>query len=112
MSIPSPVLSDDREALVRFDLAQTATRAGLRCAALLIPTANASIQWTAIAADFRSAAMRWGSSTPGLSDAHDAAEALSRNNLDRALAHLVDGCGMPLDEWLEITRNERARAQS
>jgi len=104
-------MHEDAEQLVRFDLLDTATRAGLRCAALLIPTATTPAQWEAIAADFRSAGMRWGSHVPGLSDAHDAAEALARGRLDRALAHLADSCGTTPEVWLATTREEaRARA--
>lgn len=104
----SPAASDDRESLVRFDLEDTARKAGLRCAALLIPTATTAAQWTAIAADFRSAGMRWGSSVPGLSDAHDAAEAIARGRLDRALTYLADSCGMSPEMWLAETRREMA----
>lgn len=100
---------DDRDALVRGDLLDTATRAGLRCAALLIQIATTPAQWEAIAADFRSAGMRWGSHVPGLSDAHDAAEALARGCLDRALAHLAASCGMSPEEWMRVTRVEQGR---
>lgn len=99
---------DDREVLVRFDLLDTATCAGLCCAALLIPIASTPAQWTAIATDLRRAGMRWGSHVLGLSDAHDAAEALARGRLDRAVARLADSCGMSPEAWLTETRREMA----
>lgn len=105
-------VADDREALVRFDLAQTARRAGDACAALVIETATTPAQWLAVASNLRSARTVRGSHVPGLYAAHEAAEALSRDNLDGALDVLADGCGMPVSQWLELTRNERAEVQS
>jgi hypothetical protein len=103
---------EETERLVRFDLAQTARKAGLECPALVIECASTPAQWRAVAHDLQRARRVWGSHVPGLYAAHEAAEKLAEGNLDGALAALVDGCGMSPEMWLELTRGARAEAHS
>jgi len=105
-------MHEDAEQLVRFDLSQTARRAGDACAALVIETATTPAQWLAAATNLRRARTFLGSHVPGLHAAHEAAEALSRGDLDRALASLADACGMEVSQWISLARDERAEAQS
>lgn len=101
---------DDRAELVARDLLDTARRASLACVALVIEhgplTAN---DWLAVAADFRHAKVARGSHVPGLYAAHEAAEKLAANDLEGALALLADSCGLPVEEWVRITRAEQGR---
>mgnify|MGYP006385759169 CR=1 FL=1 len=100
--------SDDRDALLRFDLVDTARRHRLACAALLIPRATTALEWGAIAQDFKRAA------TPGHShDAIPAEEAslvLAHGALDAAVARLANSCGLTPEAWLAATRGEMQRA--
>ena len=101
--------ADDRAALVRGDLIDTAKRAGLRCVALVIELASTPEHWEAVAADFRRAKMVGGSHRPGLAAAYEAAEALMRDDVNRALAYLANDCGLSAEEWLRVTRAEQGR---
>ena len=108
--VPSvPSVADDRDALVRADLIDTATHAGLRCVALVIGLATTSEHWTAVAADFKRAKVVHGSRVSGLYAAHEAAEAMAIGSLDGALAYLADGCGLSVEEWARITRAGQGR---
>ena len=97
-------MHEDAEQLVRFDLSQTARRAGDACAALVIETATTPAQWLAAATNLRRARTFLGSHVPGL---HAAGE-----RLGRALASLADACGMEVSQWISLARDERAEAQS
>lgn len=109
MTTDSP---DDREALVRFDLARTARRVHDDCAVLVIETASTPAHWQAAARNLERARTRHGSSVPGLHAASVAAEYLASGELGDALASLAGACGMDADEWLTLTRDERGAEAS
>lgn len=100
---------DDRDALVRADLIDTATHAGLHCVALVLGLATTFEHWTAVAADFKRAKVVSGSNVSGLYAAHEAAESMAIGSLDGALTYLADGCGLSVEEWVRITRAEQGR---
>lgn len=103
--------TDDREALVRFDLADTARRVNLRCVALMIGSLTARGAWLTVSADFASARTLAGSDNRYmLAAAEDAADHMAAGNIDLAVSRLAKCCGISDAEWLTQTRAERAKA--
>ena len=82
---------DDRAELVR-----------LACVALVLESWGGydltPAHWTAVAKDFRRAAVVHGSNVSGLYAAHEAAESMAIGSLDGALTYLADGCGLSVEE--------------
>lgn len=102
---------DDREALVRFDLADTARRVGLRCVAFVIGSLSTRTAWQTVSADFVSARTLAGSDNRYmLAAAEDAADHMADGNVDLAVSRLAKCCGISDAEWLTQTRAERAKA--
>ncbi len=106
-----PILppADDRNALVRFDLADTALGLGLRCVAAIVATAQTREAWLMVAEDLASAHGRTGDTSKRrlLSASAEAAEELSEGRLDRALQRLAQNRGVTVDAWIMAVREER-----
>lgn len=101
--------ADDRLALVRWDLADTARAMGLRCVASVIEVAADREAWSMIAADFASARTLRGSGDDRLllTASEDAAEHLAAGRIDRAVERLAKSWDST-EEWLNDVRHSRA----
>ncbi len=108
--LPPPVApADDRDALVRFDLRDTAIRFGLRCVARAIDAARTTGDWQMIAADFGSRrTVADAGNRYVLATAEDAAEEMAMHRLDGAVRVLAESCGETSEEWIAEVSEERA----
>lgn len=104
--------ADDREELVRYDLADTAIAMSLRCVATVIETASNRDAWKMIAEDFASARIYRGSGGNRvlLTAAEEAADHLADDRLDRALERLARGCDS-VEEWMGDVRAAKAASR-
>lgn len=112
--LPPPVEpaepADERPALVRFDLRDTAIRYGLRCVARAIDTASTTGDWQTIAADFGSRrTVADAGNRYVLAAAEDAADEMALHRLDGAVERLAKSCGETVDEWIVRISGERAQ---
>lgn len=104
-----PPAADDRNALVRFDLRDTAIRFGLRCVARAIDTAQTTGDWQMIAADFGSRrTVADAGNRYVLAAAEEAADEMALHRLDDAVERLAKSCGETVDEWIVRISKERA----
>jgi hypothetical protein len=104
--------ADDLDALVRFDLADTARCFGLRCVATLIDAAQTRAVWSTIAEDFEARSVLTGDTSNRrlLAASAEAAEAMALGQLERAIDKLAwtRGCASS-DAWVASVREERAQ---
>lgn len=107
--VPPP--ADDREALVRWNLADTARKVGLRGTSRLVLTAATAEEWEDVALDLKGAGgwCRWDDRTE-VRAASRAAAFMGDRELGGALWELAEHCGLSVDRWITATRAERAKA--
>jgi len=110
--LPPPAETlDDRDALVRFDLIDTARRYGMRCVARAIATAQSTGDWQTIAADFGSRrTVADAGNRYALAAAEDAADEMALHRLDDAVTELAESCGESAEEWAGRMRAEMLAA--
>lgn len=108
--LPPPIApADDRDALVRFDLRDTAIRYGLRCVARAIDTARTTGDWQTIALDFGSrCTVADAGNRYVLAAAQDAADEMALHRLDGAVERLARSRGETAEEWIAEVSEERA----
>lgn len=109
--LPPPVEpTDERPALVRFDLRDTAIRFGLRCVARAIDTAQTTGDWQTIAADFGSRrTVADAGNRYVLAAAEDAADEMALHRLDDAVDRLAKSRGVIAEVWIAEVSEERAQ---
>jgi hypothetical protein len=111
---PRPVIlppaADDRAALVRADLADTARRLGLRCTARLVLVAATEEEWKDVRHDLKGAAgwCRWDDRGMATSGAR-AAALMGDGEVAGAAWELADHIGESVDTWETMVRREREK---